>query len=1268
MKKCKDSDLPDHVGEKNNTKTGINTTNSDNWGAEPVSMEIGRTILDLYTVESKAIVGGMGQVFRVHHPGWKVDLALKQPGANLFKDIKKEHKDTLATETFRNECERWIELGLHPHIVSCYYVREINGIPSIFSEWMDGGSLHDWIYPVADDESSQSEKNRKKVGRLYEGSKEEVLERILDISIQCVRGLYYAHEQGLIHQDVKPQNLLLTADGKAKVLTAKVADFGIAGARTKIANINKKTSSSQDKTLIVNGHGYTKNYCSLEQYRSEPLTRRSDIWSFAVSILEVFMGGKPWLKRNLSIPGNVIAKLDCEESLKLEALHNVPGGVKAGLACGYFFEMTRIPIPEALKDLLRWCFRIKEAERPHDFGVVETELLKIYQTETGNTYPRPKSKAVAKSADSLNNHALSYLDLGKPEEAEKYWKKALAITSNHIESLYNQSIHMWKNGQIDDIEALGRLSENRTEMTDYFLAKIHLSRCDTESAIECLKKAKGTQGDTEEIDKAMITALEMKKNGEEFKCVHSYYDNVFRNKDFLSLCFTPDGKTALIASWYLAKWDVMTGEYFKNYFEHNGIISSVCFSPDRNTVLLGLEDGTIKLWDIATGQFIRTFEGHKEKVNSVCFSPDGKMILSGSDDKTIKLWDVKTEVCLRIFNKSKKLRSAVKLVYFSPDMLFVISSDYNRKLILWDATTGQKIRMFGDKKCFGPVCFSPDGKTILSGCEKFTMQLTDVATGKSIRKFKRHLTNQYIRSVCFSPDGKTALSVSDNGRTALSDSVLIIKLWDVVTGQCIRTFEGLNEKINSVCFSPDGRKFLSGNISGKRKLWSIPAKPYYEIVQSKIASTETVLRNTDLFNYSISKANTLLKKGDIGDALTVLAKINENLIFGNSSKYYAKKMLACRYCVVNKIKFVILEKSFVLYIRSYMLHSAELMSLSPDGKTVLFAGGWLVDGSYTIALLSLESGRYLRLFIGHKGKILSLCFSPDGKTAISGSSDAVRLWDVETGQCLNTFPKSPGAFRKICFSPDGKIVLFAVGVRRSLMKFWSIKTKRCFCTIEERIDRVTSVCFSPDGKTVLSGSYDGAIKLWDIKMRQCIRTFDGHKKFIDSVCFSPNGKTVLSVSRDRTMKLWDAATGVCIHTIEGIFESVCFSPNGNLLLSSRGDSTFKLWDVATGQCVYASVLLNTTYDSSVCFTPDNTKVLVANGDEILIYHIDYELYFPEWSNWDDGALPYVQNFLIFNPDYTDADFKRLITELQNRGYGWIRPKGVKAKLQELSSK
>ena len=101
-------------------------------GSEAISNERiqnGDRILETYEVTSDAIYGGMGSVWRVHHQSWNTNLAMKRPQPRFFAESGDARK-----KQFIDECEHWINLGLHPNIVSCYYVREIGGVPTIFSE------------------------------------------------------------------------------------------------------------------------------------------------------------------------------------------------------------------------------------------------------------------------------------------------------------------------------------------------------------------------------------------------------------------------------------------------------------------------------------------------------------------------------------------------------------------------------------------------------------------------------------------------------------------------------------------------------------------------------------------------------------------------------------------------------------------------------------------------------------------------------------------------------------------------------------------------------------------------------------------------------------------------------------------------------------------------------------------------------------------------------------------------------------------------------
>ena len=123
----------------------------------PLEWKPGDVILDLYEVKEVPEWGGMGLVHHVFHRGWNTGLAVNRPRANYFQTKSQQ-------ENFTRECETWINLGLHPHIFSCNYVRSLGRIPRFFAECVQGGSLKDWI-------------DRR---RLYEGGPRVALKRTLE--------------------------------------------------------------------------------------------------------------------------------------------------------------------------------------------------------------------------------------------------------------------------------------------------------------------------------------------------------------------------------------------------------------------------------------------------------------------------------------------------------------------------------------------------------------------------------------------------------------------------------------------------------------------------------------------------------------------------------------------------------------------------------------------------------------------------------------------------------------------------------------------------------------------------------------------------------------------------------------------------------------------------------------------------------------------------------------------------------------------------------
>ena len=340
----------------------------------------GDVLVDTYEVTSDALSGGMGSVWQVQHMQWDMQLAMKRPKPLYFAEASDKTK-----ANFIAECENWINLGLHPNIVSCYYIREIGGVPSVFSEWMDGGSLADAIGS----------------GALYEGSSDDVLERVLDIAIQIERGLGYSHKNNLVHQDVKPGNVLLTADWNAKV-----SDFGLAKALSRVAGESAATTS-----------GRTLAYCPREQTAGAEAEPWMDVYAWATTVLEMLSQKCTWTK----------------------------GSDVADDFAGHFAKVC-YDAPEILELILKACIE----GQYDDFDSVDREMVQAYAEATGHKYLREKPQAAIDTAESLNNRAMSFLDLGKTDEAIALLDMAAKANPDCMEAAFNQGVLRWREGLSDD--------------------------------------------------------------------------------------------------------------------------------------------------------------------------------------------------------------------------------------------------------------------------------------------------------------------------------------------------------------------------------------------------------------------------------------------------------------------------------------------------------------------------------------------------------------------------------------------------------------------------------------------------------------------------------------------------------------------------------------------------------------------------------------------------------------------------------------------------
>jgi WD40 repeat protein len=192
--------------------------------------------------------------------------------------------------------------------------------------------------------------------------------------------------------------------------------------------------------------------------------------------------------------------------------------------------------------------------------------------------------------------------------------------------------------------------------------------------------------------------------------------------------------------------------------------TSITFSPDREMIAVGNDEGTIKLWK-PDGTQIASFPTHQRGwITSLSFSPDGKLLASGSDndDRTIKLWKLDgTEV-----SSFKEHTKQVNSVSFSPNGQITASASEDGTIKLWKLDGTAIATLTGHSDAVNSVSFSPNGEIIASGSEDGTIKLWQ-ADGTPITTLKG--SDASISSLTFSDDGKVLATASRDGMVILWD-------------------------------------------------------------------------------------------------------------------------------------------------------------------------------------------------------------------------------------------------------------------------------------------------------------------------------------------------------------------------------------------------------------------------------------------------------------------------------------------------------------------
>lgn len=400
---------------------------------------------------------------------------------------------------------------------------------------------------------------------------------------------------------------------------------------------------------------------------------------------------------------------------------------------------------------------------------------------------------------------------------------------------------------------------------------------------------------------------------------------------------------------------------------------------------------------------------------------------------------------------------------------------------IYDTESNKALDLF---PMYGVSClaFSPDGKKLVSGSKTHHIILWDVTTGEPLRHIGE--THERVYSVAFSPDNRTVAIGRDEGN---------LTLWDTETGNHIRYFSGMGGEEGSIlpfehtgpvhclAYSPDGLTLASGGYYDRGtevRLWEATTGEHLGLLITEAGEMDSV------DSIAFSPVRQILAVGWSDGAISL-----SDIKTDEPPKTLAKSL-------------------------GTMRHEVLCLAFSTDGM-LLASGAW----DSTVRLWDLKTNKLIRTLTGHKSKVLSVAFSPDGKTLATCSKEDVRLWNTEGGE------------------------------NRSIINHFAI----------------LDVAFSPDGKTLASGNDDNTISLWDKKSAKRINTLIGHTKRVIDVVFSPHGETLASADYNNVL-LWNVRTGENLHTLstsENYNYSLVFSPDGETLAFKCPSSTVHLYDTQT---------------------------------------------------------------------------------------------------------
>ena len=254
---------------------------------------------------------------------------------------------------------------------------------------------------------------------------------------------------------------------------------------------------------------------------------------------------------------------------------------------------------------------------------------------------------------------------------------------------------------------------------------------------------------------------------------------------------------------------------------HRDIVSALAFSPNGQWLATGSHDKTIALWDVSRGLWgtvmgvhERSLRAHSGAVTSLAFRGDGSLLASAGQDDAVKLWSTASWLLEATLGAGRKGASHVS---FSPSGQWLAAVWRSRgPALIWDVATRQehlelRLRADEDLEDYG-LAFSPDGRRLaVLGADE--VRIWDLSSCQVLSSFQ----SPGARAIAWSPKSDVLVTGGWNAKTRHS-----VFVWDAATGGLVSEWAGHRQPVETVAFTADGQRLVSGSQDGSVNIWPAP--------------------------------------------------------------------------------------------------------------------------------------------------------------------------------------------------------------------------------------------------------------------------------------------------------------------------------------------------------------------------------------------------------------------------------------------------------------